>query len=72
MRNSIIAVTFILAVFSSSAIAEDSKVTRINQHPDGHIFVQFDKSSDCSCEFPVRMAFHKDDDEKFCQHRLLL
>ena len=52
-------------LFAKDCVVYDTKITRIHQYTDGNIFVYFDKISDCSCQFPQRMAFHKNDDEKF-------
>ena len=42
-----------------------AKITRMHQYVDGYIFIYFDRSSDCVCKIPNRMAFHKDANEKF-------
>ena len=41
------------------------KVTRVHQYTDGTIFIDISKNSDCECSQKSRMAFHKDDDQKF-------
>lgn len=52
---------------SSAAICtvSNAKVTNIFQWDDGHIFIYFDRDTSCNCSIPNRVAFHKDDNEKF-------
>lgn len=36
---------------------QDAKITQIGHYHDGHIFVYFNKITDCNCDFTHRLAF---------------
>ena len=70
MKNKLFWSFLLLLIFANSVqatecIVRDAKVTQVHQYKDGHIFIEFDKATDCECQFPLRLAFHKNDDEKF-------
>lgn len=54
-----------ISLYADTCIVRDAKVVRVFQHADGSIFIDFDKPTDCGCPQNSRMAFHKDDDQKF-------
>lgn len=41
--------------------ASDVSITSIYQYHDGTIFVNLDKTTDCSCSIPHRIAFNTND-----------
>lgn len=49
-----------------------ARVTEVIQWGDGYIFVNLDISTGCSCSTPYRVAFHKNDNEKFMMAQVLL
>jgi len=68
LLNVSIIVFGVLYSSASSAVTcqlpSDAKVTNVFQWDDGHIFIYFDRSTNCNCSIANRVAFHKDDDEK--------
>lgn len=60
-------------LFSANAYSQqceisNARITSVHQYLDGMIFVNFDKAATptgCGCQFPTRMGFHKNDNEKF-------
>lgn len=77
MSKKILAIVLAMGVASSmpvvgkDCVVSDAKVVHVQKYRDGNIFVSFDKASDCSCQFPSRMAFNQNAGEDFMQAAVL-
>lgn len=61
-------ILFIISQYSMAAVCTlptNSNIVNLFQWSDGHIFIVFDQNTNCNCPIPNRVAFHKNDDEKF-------
>ena len=74
MYKSVVIFFLSSVVISSNVFAyckvEDAIITQVGQYHDGHIFVNFDKQTNCPCSIKHRMALHKDH-EKFMSSMVL-
>lgn len=54
-----------ISSFAANCYLNNAHINEVLQWSDGYIFVVLDGNTNCSCSIKNRLAFHKNDNEKF-------